>query len=175
MLEQPVRDNDAAGRDVDLEHRVFGRRDQVLDRPHVADPDVIRRALEDFLDDPQALAGAGHDGQADHLAVVEPSRFERPHLLIRHLEVASADELGHRAVVDAAQLDHEARLSFAAPFDLLLGAVQKQACSRIESVLEVCQGHYLDSTLQPIRTGDLPHPDHAVTSPPERRPRGEGC
>src|SRR5689334_3441723 len=46
--EQPVGHDDAAGGDVDLDDGVLRRRDQVLDRALPADPDVVRRALEDL-------------------------------------------------------------------------------------------------------------------------------
>src|SRR5438132_1471308 len=125
-------DNPSTG-DVDIEHRVLGGRDQVLDRPFAADPYVIGRPLQHLFDDPDALPGLRDDGKTHDLAVIEATFLQRTHLLVRQLEVPTAEKVGHRPVIDPSQLDHQARLAFSAPLDLMRATVEHQACSRIEA------------------------------------------
>ena len=109
--------------------------------------------------------------------VVEVTGLRRAHLAIRNLEVAASEELRHGPVVDAPELDHEARLAFAAPLHMVSAAVEQQARSGVEAILKICQGQHLDSSIKSKRTHHLPHSDHAVTSPVGRLPppRGEYC
>src|SRR5260370_3556293 len=174
-VEQPVGHHDAATRDVHLDDGVLGRRDQVLDRTSLADPHIVGRALENLLDHAEVASRAGHDGHAHHLAVGEAPGLQRPHLFVRHLHVASAKQLGHGPVLDAAELDHEAGVALAAPLHLAREAVQQEAGARVEAILEVCQGNHLDSSVQSVRPRHLPDSNHPDTSPLGRRPRGGNC
>src|SRR5438034_1470098 len=58
--QQPVRDHHAAARDIDLEHGVFGGRNQVLDRTFTADPDIVGGPLQHLLDDADVGARLSH-------------------------------------------------------------------------------------------------------------------
>src|SRR5437879_8545729 len=176
--QEPVGDHDTAGLDVDLDDRIPGRRDQVFDRAFAADPDVVRRALKDLLDHPQAPARAGQHGEADDLVVVELAGFQRTDVVIRNLQVAASEQLRHGSVLDAAELHHETRLAFAAPLDLVSAPVEQQAHTRVETILEICQGDHLDSSFHSKRPRNLSDSGHAVTSPLGRLPlppRGENC
>src|SRR5437588_92375 len=73
-------------------------------------------------------------------------------------------------------VDLDAWLALPAPLHVVLGAVQQQARPRVETILEICQGRYLDSPIETIRPHNLPDSDHALTSPLDgRRPRGAKC
>src|SRR5205823_4166329 len=144
-LQQPVGDDHTAATHVHAEHRILRRRDEVLYGALTAHPNVVGRPLQHLLDDPDPLAGLCDDGEADDLPVIEATILERSHLLVGHLEVPPAEKLRDGPVLDPAQLDHQARLTLAAPLHLASTAVEEQACSSIETILEVCQGGYLDS------------------------------
>src|SRR5256886_6573535 len=173
--QQPVRDHHAAARNIDLELGVFGGRIQVLDRTFTADPDIVGGPLQHLLDDADVGARLSHRHESHHLPVVETTLLQRPHLFVRDLEVPASKEVGHRPIVDPAQLDHQARLRLAAPLGLAVATLEHQARARAEAALEAAQGCDLDSTLDSKRPRDLTDSNHALTSPPDLRPRGAKC
>src|SRR5690242_2267550 len=124
-VEEPVGHHDPTAGEVDLDDRVLHRRYEVLDRALPADPDVVRRPLQDLCDRAEALARARDHREPHDLMVVELARLERAHVLVWNLEVSATEELGHGSVLDAAELDHKARLTFAAPFHLVGGTVDQ--------------------------------------------------
>src|SRR5712692_1526691 len=173
-LDQPVGDDDAPGFEVHLEHRVAGGRDQVLDRALAADPHVVGRPFEDLLDRAQWLARAGQHRETDELVVVIAPLAERPARRFGNFEVAAAEQVRHRAVVDAGELYHEARLARPAPLDLVLRPVEDQCRAGVEPILKICQGNHLDSTDQAVGPRHLSDADHDGVPPPcSRRSRGE--
>ena len=159
--------------EVHLEHGILRGRDQVLDGPFPTHPHVVGRPLEDLRDRAQRLPRAGLHRQPNHLVVVEASFRQRPPRVFRHLEIAAAEQVRDRAVVDALELDHQARHAGAAPLDRTLAPVQHQRGARAETIVEICQGYYLDSTVQSICTSHLAHADHEC-EPPTRGPRSRG-
>src|SRR5712692_3174247 len=123
-LDQPVRDDDATRLEIHLQHRVAGGWDQVLDRALAAHPDVVGRPLQDLGDRAEVQARAGLHRQTDDLVVVEPTVPKRAPGGLRVLQVAAPKQLGHRAVVDAQEFQHQPWLSRSVPFDVALAAVE---------------------------------------------------
>src|ERR1700680_4374934 len=174
--DQPFGYDHPASFDVNLDHGVTCGRDQMLDDAFAANPDVIRRALEDFGDLPQLFARLSEDRKPHHLVVIKPPFCERPHLFLGNFEIPASEQLGDGAVVDAAQFEHQSQLARAAPLHTMLGAVEQERRSRIEAIAEVCQGNHLDSPLESVCAGHLAHPDHAGASPPDSgSARRAGC
>src|SRR5712691_185649 len=165
-LDQPVGDDHPSRFEVDLDHRIAGGRDKVLDRAIAADPHVIRGTFEDFRDRAQVLARAGLHRQPHHLVVVETSLAKCAARFVRHLEIPASEQLGHGAVVDAAELHDQTWLAWPAPFDLALTTIEEQRGTLGEPVVEVCQGNHLDSTVSAVGTGDLADADQAGAPPP---------
>src|SRR5690242_12712829 len=124
--EHPVGHDDAPALEVDGDDGVPGRGDQPLDRPLPAHPHVIGGPLQDLVDDAGPGARGGEDLEADHLPVIEVALLQRPLLLVGDFQVATAEELGQRPVVDAAELEHNAGVAVAAPLDLVRAPVEDE-------------------------------------------------
>src|ERR1700674_10399 len=154
--------------DAALHHSVLRRGDEVLHHSVAADTHVVGRTLQNLGDLAQGLAGARQDGQTDDLVMVVTALGQRAHRSFGDLEVAPAKQLRDGAIVDAAEFHDQARIPSAAPLDFSLGAFEHEARADGESILKVCQGNHLDSSVHAIRPRHLPDPDHARGLPPER-------
>src|SRR5437588_6333663 len=93
--------------------------------------------------------------------VVVPALARRPCCTLRKLQVPTPIQLGHRAVVDPAQLQHQpCDAEATAPLDDPLRALEHERGARIKAVAEICQGQDLDSPLEAIGSGHLSHAGH---------------
>ena len=86
----------------------------------------------------------------------------------------AAKEVGDRAVVNTAKLDDQTGMAGPAPLDLALSAFEHQSGPCLESILEICQGQHLDSSVDAVGRGDLADTDHACSPPPGPRLRESG-
>ena len=85
-------------------------------------------------------------------------------------------QLRDGAVLDALQLDDQARLPSPAPFDLALASFEEQRRTGAESIIEVCQGDYLHSAFGTVGSDHLADSDHEGEPPScSRRSRGDEC
>ena len=162
---QPVGNDDPAVRSKStLDDGVPGRRDQVLDSALPADPDVIGRALQHLGDGPQLTPRARESREADHLVMVETAIPQGPGGILRDFEIAAAQQLGHRAVVDSPELHDQARLPRAAPLHARVRPLPAPGWRLVRTGRRSLSREYLDSSVQSVCPRHLPDPDHSPAS-----------
>src|SRR6266566_4413708 len=94
--------------------------------------------------------------------------------LIRNLEIAAAEKVRHRPVVDTLELHDQTWLAGTAPLDLALAPVEDECRPGVKAIFEICQGVDLDSAIETVGTEHLADADHEPEPPPcSRRSRGD--